>query len=131
LCTTWVELARLVNENASKLLEATKTMTSSQRREVTHLLANYLCQSPTYLSQLEWIPVKLRDRALSKLTFTIQRIGGVASNVLDACLEHISGCKFVSVAHLGTRQEQWIFLPPDGKNIPVFGTECIEAIALA
>lgn len=131
LCTTWVELASLVNENASKLLEATKTMTSEQRREVTHLLATHLCQSPTYLSQLEWIPVKLRDRALSKLTFTIQRIGGVASNVLDACLEYISGCKFVSVAHLGTRQEQWIFQTHDGKNIPVFGIEAIEAIALA
>jgi hypothetical protein len=126
-----VELASLVGENALKLLEATKTMTSSQRRQVTNLLAAHLCQSPTYLSQVEWIPVKLRDRALSKLTFTIQRIGGVASNVLDACIEYVSGCKFVSVANVSTRAERWIFQTPDGKNIPVFGTEAIEAIALA
>lgn len=129
LCSTWVELARLVGEDALKLLAATRTMTKEQRRELTNLLATHLCQSPTYLSQLEWIPVKLRDRALEKLTFTIQRIGGVASSILDACIEYVSGCKFVSVANVGTRAERWIFQTPDGKNIPVFGIEAIEAIA--
>ena len=130
-CQTWVELATHVGENASSLLVASKTMTKEQRSWLTHLLANHLCQKPAYLSQMEWIPAKLRDRALSRLTFTIQKIGGVASSVLDARLEYLAGCKFVSVARLGTRQEQWIFLTVDGKNIPVFGTEAIEVIALS
>ena len=59
----------------------------------------------------------------------VGRLGGGA-NVLDACWEYISGCKFVSVEHLGTRNELWILQTLSGKNIPVFGTEAIHEIAL-
>ena len=54
-------------------------------------------------------------------------VGGDA--LLDACLERISGCKFVSVDHLGTRRETWVFQTPDGVRLPVFGSEAIVAIA--
>jgi len=52
---------------------------------------------------MAWVPEQLRDRTLEQLMFTLRRIG--AANVLDACLESISGCKFVSVEHLGTRRK--------------------------
>lgn len=129
LCHTWVELAETVGENGSSLLTATKPMTLEQRRSLTHLLADHLCQDPTYLKSIAWVPVKLRDKALEQLTFTIRKIGGVTSSVLDACVEYISGLRFVTVANLGTRYEQWIFQTPDGVRLPVFGVEEITAIA--
>ncbi len=105
-------------------------MTLEQRQVLTNLLATHLSENPAELSQLAWVPEKLRDRALERLTFTIRRLGGGA-NVLDACWEYVSGCKFVSVQHLGTRNEQWIFLCPEGNRIHVFGTDAVEAIALS
>jgi hypothetical protein len=51
-----------------------------------------------------------------------------AADVLDACWESISGCKFVSVEHIGTRKEQWVFRQK--RNwLAVFGVDAIEAIA--
>jgi hypothetical protein len=119
-CSTWVEIAQRVGEDGSSLLAATKTMSQEERSELPRLLAAHLCQDPTYLSKLLWVPVKLRDRALEQLTFTIQRIGGVTSNASDACLESIEGCKFLTVANLGTRYEQWIFQTPSGVKATSF-----------
>jgi len=93
------------------------------------LLAAHLCQNPADLSQLAWVPSKLRERALELLSFTIERIGG--TSILDACVEKNSGCKFVSVQQIGTRHEHWVFHNPlSGQKIPVFGIDAIEAIAL-
>ncbi len=131
LCQTWVAVAEAVNRDGSRLRQAASVgMTKEQRCSLVELLVTYLRENPAHLSQLDWVPVKLRDRALLRLTFTIRQIGG-GMNVLDGCLTYISGCKFVSQQHLGTRKEQWIFQTPEGKNIPVFGTDEIEALALS
>ncbi len=104
-------------------------MTNQQRRQIAELLADYLCSNPTVLSQLAWVPDNLRSTVLKQLTFTIRRIGG--ENIEDARLEKIAECKFISVNYLGQRYEQWLFQTPSGKNIPVYGTGDIEAIALS
>jgi hypothetical protein len=129
-CSTWVELVQGIGENASSLMAAAKTMLQEQRPRLTHLLVTHLCQNPTYLSQLAWIPVKLRDKALDQLTFTIRQIRGVANSVLDACADYVSGLRFVSVTNLGSRYEKWVFQTPQGVKIPVFGVEEITAISL-
>lgn len=102
-------------------------MSLEQRQGLTQMLAAHLCDDPSALDQLVWVPTKLRDKALQQLTFTIRRIGGIG--IHDASLEYFSGCKFISVAHLKTRQEQWLFQSVDGKNIPVFGVDEIHSIA--
>ncbi len=126
-CQTWVELAQAVGQNTQKLVKAANRLTTEQRRGLTSLLAAHLCQQPEHLNQLAWVPVKLRDRALERLTFTLRRIGG-AANVLDACWESIIGCKFVSVEHIGTRNEKWVFQAKEGNRLAVFGVDAIEAI---
>lgn len=129
-CQTWVDIVEAVGKNTKQLLLAAKTMTTEQRSKIARLLAADLCSNTGDLSQqLAWIPAPIRDNALQLLTFTIRRIGGVAPG--DAHLEYVRGFKFVSVANLGTRNEQWTFISPEGKNIPLFGTDTIEAIALS
>lgn len=128
-CATWVELVQGIGENGSSLLAAAKTMPQEQRPRLTHLLATHLCQDLTYLKKLSWVPVKLRNKALAQLKFTIRQIGGVANSVSDACVEYVRGCKFVTVANLGTRYEQWVFQTQEGVRLPVFGVEEIQAIA--
>jgi len=130
LCQTWVAVAQTVNRDGGKLKKAaTSGMTKEQRSCLTTMLATHLCDNPSDLNKLTWVPVKLLTRALEQLTFTIRRLGG--ANVLDASVEFINGCKFVSVSHLGDRYEQWVFSTPEGNRIPVFGTDEIEALALS
>lgn len=129
-CSTWVELVQGIGENPSSLMTAAKTIPQEQRPRLTQLLATHLCQNPDYLGKLSWIPVKLRDKALERLTFTIRQIGGVTGSVLDACIEYVDNLRFVSVAHQGTRQETWTFQTSAGVNIPVFDVEEITAISL-
>ena len=131
LCQTWAAVVETVNRDGDKLKKAAaEMMTSEQRQGLTTLLAAHLCENPADLNQLKWVPIKLRDRALQRLTFTILRIGGLA-NPVDACLEKISGCKFISVEHLRTRGEAWIFQTSDGVRLPMFGVDAVCAIAKA
>ncbi len=128
-CRTWVEIVEAVEQDSQKFIQATKEIAKEQRQSLVPLLAAHLCQNPTALSQLAWVPSKLRERALELLSFTIGRIGG--TGIFDACVEKISGYKFVSVQQIGTRHEHWVFrCPLSGQNIPVFDIEAIEAIAL-
>jgi len=130
LCQTWVAVAETVNQDGGKLKKAASVaMTQEQRSCLTTMLATHLCDNPDDLNQLAWVPVKLRDKALERLTFTIRRIGG-AANVLDACLEYVSGCKFDGAEHLGTRRERWFFLTKEGSRLAV-GTDSVQAIAAA
>ncbi len=129
LCQTWVAVAEAVNRDGDKLKQAAiEGMTKEQHSCLTTMLATHLCDNPSNLNQLGWVPVKLRDRVLERLTFTIRRIGG-AANVLDACWESIYGCKFVSVEQIGTRNEKWVFQAKEGNRLAVFGVDSIEAVA--
>jgi hypothetical protein len=128
LCSTWVEIARQVNENTDALLAVAKEMTAQQRQGLTKLLVNHLCQSPAYLTQLAWVPEKLRQRALEKLSFTIRCIADVAGSALDVGWEYISSCRLEQVSQIGTGHETWIFTTPDGANLRAYPT-AVEAIA--
>jgi hypothetical protein len=126
-CQTWVELVQAVGENMKRLIQAASRITAEQRQNLTTLLAAHLCENPTALSTLVWVPRKLRDKALERLSFTVLQIGG--TNVLDARMESKSGCKFVSAEHLGTRNEIWVFQAPEGNRLAMFGTGAVDAIA--
>ena len=129
LCQTWVELVELLEQNTQKLLKAAKQMSKQQRQRLSVLLAEHLRSHPTDLNQLVWLPKKLIERALEKLTFTIQQISG--DHINDAKLEQIEGCKFISVNNLGERcRELWVFQSPEGKNIYIYSTHAIMAIDL-
>ena len=74
LCQTWVAVVEVVDQDGDKLREAAVLgMNKGQRQGLTTLLATHLCQNPGDLNQLAWVPVKLRDRALERLSFTICR----------------------------------------------------------
>ncbi len=126
LCTTWVEIAEEVGENASLLWAAAKTMTQEQRQGLTRLLIAQLCSAPAYLEQLAWVPEMLRQRALLQVRFTIWRIKAASGDALDGCIDYIRGCKFISES--GHRWDQWLFELPDGSIIPIFGATSIEAV---
>ncbi len=127
-CQTWVELVQLVEQDTKKLLRAAKAVTPEQRRGLVERLAAHLCDCPKDLDTLAWVPAKLRDRALSMLSFTIQRIGG--ANHLDVCIERVTGCRFVSV-HLvnSSRHQRWEFLTPVGQTLVMLSSDDVEAIA--
>jgi len=129
LCQTWVQVAETVNRDGDKLKKAACAgMTSLQRSCLTTMLATHLCDNPSDLNQLVWVPARLLYRALERLTFTIRRIGG-AANVLDARLEYVPDCKFVKVEHLGEPRERWTFQSREGHSLAVFGVDSIHAIA--
>ncbi len=128
-CQTWVEIVAVMGKDRQKFIEATKAITSEQRRSLVPLLAAHLCKNPAALGQLSWLPEKLRNKALESLTFTIQRLKSV-SNVVQVEWESVAGCKFVSIQQSGTRGEKWIFCSPLGQHIPAWSTDAVEAIAL-
>ncbi|WP_228055430.1 DUF3987 domain-containing protein [Gloeocapsopsis crepidinum] len=128
-CATWVELAQQVR-SAKKLMQAASCMSSQQRAWVANLLTTHLCSAPDALSQLAWIPEKLRDVVLKQLSFTIRQLRKSAES-LELYWEYISNCQFVSVTIQETGQQRWNFQTPDGNTISVFDLKVIEAIALA
>jgi hypothetical protein len=129
-CSTWVELAQRVGQNTKTLMQAASQMTQQQRSWVVDLLKAHLCSHPPYaISQLDWIPQKLRDVVLGQLSFTIRQIEKVA-NGLDLSWKCMTGCKFVAVVRLATGQEQWTFQTPEGLQLSVVDLKAVQAIAL-
>jgi hypothetical protein len=128
LCSTWTEIASRVKENTNTLIKAAKEMTAQQRQGLTRLLSEHLCQSPIYLSQLTWVPEKLRQRTLERLQFTIRRIASVAGNVLDLGWESISGCRLEKIGQIGMPGEAWLFLAPDGTHVYAY-PDAVEVIS--
>ncbi|AFZ33571.1 MULTISPECIES: DUF3987 domain-containing protein [Cyanophyceae] len=128
-CATWVELAQQVR-SAKKLMQAASCMSSQQRDRVVNLLTTHLCSAPDALSQLAWIPEKLRDVVLKQLSFTIRQLRKSAES-LELYWEYFSNCQFVSVTIQETGQQRWNFQTPDGNTISVFDLKVIEAISLA
>ena len=128
LCSTWTEIASRVKENTNTLIEAAKEMTAQQRQGLTRLLSEHLCQSPSHLSQLTWVPEKLRQRTLERLQFTIRRIASVAGSILELGWESISGCRLEKIGQIGMPGEAWLFLAPDGTHIYA-DPDAVEAIS--
>ncbi|MDZ4877830.1 MAG: hypothetical protein CLLPBCKN_007265 [Chroococcidiopsis cubana SAG 39.79] len=128
LCSTWTQIARLAQENTNTLVAAAKEMTATQRQGLTRLLSEHLCQSPIHLTQLLWVPQKLRQRTLERLQFTIRRIASAAGNVLDFDWESISGCRLERIGQIEMSGEAWLFLAPDGTHIYA-DPNAVEAIS--
>ena len=128
LCSTWTEIASRVKENTNTLIKAAKEMTAQQRQGLTRLLSEHLCQSPSHLSQLTWVPEKLRQRTLERLQFTIRRIASVAESILELGWESVSGCRLEKIGQIGMPGEAWLFLAPDGTHVYAY-PDAVEAIS--
>ena len=101
---TWIEFADTVQCDRTTLLNTVKPWSLQERQSLSVLLVDYLSEDQSNLDQVAWVPDKLLNSALSKLSFTVTKISG-PDNMIDAPeLEYISGCRFVSVQHLGVRR---------------------------
>ncbi|PSB49226.1 DNA primase [Cyanosarcina cf. burmensis CCALA 770] len=127
-CSTWVELAQQVDRSAKNLMKVASCMSSQQRDRVVNLLTTHLCSAPDALSQLAWIPEKLRDAALKQLSFTIRQMRKSTAS-LELYWEHISNCQFVCAVLQENDRLRWTFQTPDGITISVLDLKVIEAIA--
>lgn len=133
--STWVEFVDTVECDASEaglptsqarttLLNTVKSWSLQDRQKLSVLLADYLSEDQINLDQVAWVPEKLLNSALSKLSFTVAKISGPDNMIDEAEIEEINGCRFVSVQHLGTRhQEQWMFEGYGGRKLSVFGRD--------
>ncbi|PSB55160.1 DNA primase, partial [Chroococcidiopsis cubana CCALA 043] len=127
-CATWVELAQQIDRSAKKLMKAASCMSSQQRDRIANLLTTHLCSNPDALSQLAWIPKKLRDVVLKQLSFTIRQMRRSAES-LELYWEHISNCQFVCAVLQENDRLRWTFQTPDGDTISVLDLKVIAAIA--
>lgn len=128
LCSTWIEIASRVKENTNMLVKAAREMTPTQRQGLTKLLVEHLCQFPSNLYQLTWVPERLRQRAIEKLTFTIHCVTNVVEGALNTTKETISGCRLKYIDGIGTQNEVWIFATPSGEDFCA-RPNVVEAIA--
>ncbi len=127
-CSTWVELAQAVSNNAKQLMKAASQMTQQQRTWIAELLKTHLCSHPSALSQLAWIPEKLRHVVFGQLSFTIQQISKVTGS-LKLCWQHIAACRLIEMKTLETGMQQWTFQTPDGNRISIGELTAIASIA--
>jgi hypothetical protein len=127
-CSTWVELAQQVDCSTKKLMKAASCMSSQQRDRIANLLTTHLCSAPDALSQLAWIPEKLRDAALKQLSFTIRQMRKSAESI-ELYWQYISNCQFVGAVLQKNDRLRWTFKTPDGITISVYDLKIIVAIA--
>jgi len=123
---SWVEVMLVVGCDRTQLVKAvTDDWTMESKLNLVQLLSSNLETEPNALSQIDWIPEVLRDKALSTLSFKIRRIGGPDNLVDEPKLEYIP-CNFVSLKYPGTKHERWVFKDSNDNNHPVFGRDEIE-----
>lgn len=121
---TWEEVAEIVNCDRDCLLSIAKTWIPEERKFLPQLLSGFLERIPNALDHVSWVSEKLLIASLEKLTFTVQKIADEPKNLVDEPeIECIEGCRFISLEHLGTRREKWIFASHDERVFPVFGRE--------
>ncbi len=122
IISSWVEFADSVNCDRSVLLGTVKLWSHPERQALATVLADYLSEDQNNLDQVAWVPDKLLNSALSKLSFCVSKISGPDNMIDEPEIEHIDGCRFVSVQHLGVRRrEQWMFEGYGGRMLTVFG----------
>ena len=133
--SSWTEFADSMNCDASGaglpasqarsvLLGTVKTWSHPERQKLATLLADHLSEDQNNLDQVAWVPEKLLHSALSKLSFCVSKISGPDNMIDEPEIEHINGCQFISVQHLGVRKrEQWMFEGYGGRMLTVFGRD--------
>ena len=105
----WEEFAQSVQSDRPTLLKTVKDWTPEQRQQLPVLLSGHLEENPSKLDEvMRWVPEKLLKAALANLSFDVQKI---------------TGCRFVSLEHLNTRNEQWIFANATNELYLVFGRD--------
>ena len=121
---SWSEFADSVDCNRTTLLDMVKPWSLQERQALPILLAVYLSEEQDALDLVSWVPEKLLNSALLKLSFTVIKISGPDNLVDEPEIDEINGCRFVSVKHLGIRRrEQWIFEGCGGRILTVFGRD--------
>jgi DNA-binding protein H-NS len=121
---TWEDVAQSVNCDRTLFLDTMKTWAVQQKETLPGLLAEYVeTNYPECLDQIGWVPDRLRDAALERLSFAVEKITGAENLVDEPRFECFYRCKFVSLRDFGTRQERWLFEAPDGRKLPVFGRD--------
>lgn len=118
--STWSEVATALSCDRSKLLLTVKNWSTSERQKLSKLLSEFLETEKEGLEQAAWIPENLLLAALRYLFFTVQRVIGSNNLMDDPHVEHVEGCRLVSLRDFGTKREHWIFQSPDGKQFPVY-----------
>jgi len=116
---SWADVVLIVGRDGKQLLSALKDWTRESRQLLVQLLSTHLETDPDSFNRIDWIPEKILNKALSSLSFTLEKIRSSDNLVDEPELEYIRGCIFVSLQKLGTRHEQWVF-SVDGKSIPAF-----------
>ena len=125
--SSWEEMAAFVKRDRSQLLNLAASWSHEERTLAVELLSAHLEVCPTALKvELQWVPKHLLNKALSPLSFTLQRIGGPNNLFDEPKIEYVRGCRFVSLEYPGTRNEQWIFADRDNKLYPVFDMDEFE-----
>lgn len=114
--SNWASVAEFVGRNRNQLLSLAKSWTPEGRTFVVDLFSAHLKNCPDALNiEIQWVPKNLLEKALSTLSFTVQKIGG-SNNLLDEPeIEYVRGCRLVSLKYPNTKHEQWIFA--DERNI--------------
>jgi len=119
---SWADVVLVVGSDGKQLVNAVKEWSKESKQLLVQLLSEYLETEPSAFNQIDWLPKKLLGRALSSLSFTVQRIKKSDNLVDEPEIEYISGCQFNSLSNLGTRHEQWVF-HFEGNLIPAFGRD--------
>ena len=117
---SWADVVLVSGSDRSALLKAVKNWTYELKQLLVQLLSAYLETEPSAFDQINWIPEKLLNKALSALSFTLEKIKQSDNLVDDPEFEKFCGCKFKSVAHISTPNEQWFF-ESSNKVFDVFG----------
>ena len=117
---TWADVVLVSGGDRAQLRKALAGWSIETKQLLVLLLSEYLENEPSAFDQIDWIPEKLLNKALSALSFTLEKIRKTDNLVDEPEFEYFRGCKFKSVAHIGEPSEKWFFHAGD-KVLDVFG----------
>ena len=118
---TWPLVARIVGSDKAQFIKLVKDWEVEEKLVLVEMLSTYLKTEAGALNQIDWLPKTLLEKALSTLSFTLNKIASCDNLVDEAEFEYLHGFKFVSVEKLGTRDERWLFIGDGESFIPMFG----------
>ncbi len=118
---TWPEVATIVGSDRAEFIKIVKEWEAAEKLVLVEMLSTYLKTEACALTQIDWLPKTLLEKALSTLSFTLKKIASSDNLVDEAEFEYLHDYKFVSVEKLGTRDERWLFKGEEDSFIPMFG----------
>jgi len=118
---TWPEVATIVGSDKAQFIKIVKEWEAAEKLVLVEMLSTYLKTEAGALTQIDWLPKTLLEKALSTLSFSLKKIANSDNLVDEAKFEYLHGHKFISVEKLGTRDERWLFKGDGESFIPMFG----------